>query len=139
VRALGGWGKHIQICLCFAQSIFFELLMSTDEATDFRATTKRGYGSASIAVRAEKRANKNVIVRLLFSETETVKQNQKFPFHFLSAPPRPPPRKIRKVRKIFGFCPRESASVSEAHWFASPRNRSGQCSFKPPRAPRVRS
>jgi uridine kinase len=33
-------------------------------------------------VRAEKRANKNVKIRLLFSETETAKQNQKFPFHF---------------------------------------------------------
>jgi hypothetical protein len=30
----------------------------------------------------EKRANKNVTIRLLFSETETAKQNQKFPFHF---------------------------------------------------------
>jgi hypothetical protein len=33
-------------------------------------------------VRVEKRANKNVKIRLLFSETETAKQNQKFPFHF---------------------------------------------------------
>ena len=39
-------------------------------------------GGASVAVRAEKRANKNVKIRLLFSETETAKQNQKFPFHF---------------------------------------------------------
>jgi len=30
----------------------------------------------------EKRANKNDKIRLLFSETETAKQNQKFPFHF---------------------------------------------------------
>ena len=37
------------------------------------------------------------------------------------------------------FCTRESASVSEAHWFVSPRNRSVRGSFKPPRAPRVRS
>jgi hypothetical protein len=33
-------------------------------------------------VRTEKRADKNVKIRLLFSETETAKQNQKFPFHF---------------------------------------------------------
>ena len=33
-------------------------------------------------MRVEKRANKNVKIRLLFSETETAKQNQKFPFHF---------------------------------------------------------
>ena len=45
-------------------------------------TTKRGYECASVAVRVEKRANKNVKIRLLFSETETAKQNQKFPFHF---------------------------------------------------------
>ena len=47
-----------------------------------RVTTKRGYGCASVAVRVEKRANKNVKIRLLFSEPETAKQNQKFPFHF---------------------------------------------------------
>ncbi len=48
-------------------------------------------------------------------------------------------RREKNARKFFGFCTRESASVSEAHWFASPRNRSVQDSFKPPRAPRVRS
>ena len=37
---------------------------------------------ASVAVKVEKRANKNVKIRLLFSETETAKQNQKFPSHF---------------------------------------------------------
>ena len=40
-----------------------------------------------------------------------------------------------KCKEIFGFCTRESASVSEAHWFASPRNRSVRGSFKPPRPP----
>ena len=50
---------------------------------EVRATTKRGYGCASVAVRVEKRANKNVKIRLLFSETETAKQNQKIPFHCL--------------------------------------------------------
>src|SRR3989338_1922254 len=54
-------------CVCFA---------------DAKVTTKRGYKSASVAVRAEKRANESVKIRLLFSETETAKQNQKFPFHF---------------------------------------------------------
>ncbi len=44
----------------------------------------------------------------------TAKQNQKFPFHFLSAPPTPPAELNQKGRKIFGFCPRESASVPEA-------------------------
>src|SRR3989344_7077656 len=48
-------------------------------------------------------------------------------------------RRKENARKFFGFCTRESASVSEAHWFASQRNRGVQVSFKPPRAPRVRS
>jgi len=37
---------------------------------------------ASVAVRAEKRATKSDKLIVLFSETETAKQNQKFPFHF---------------------------------------------------------
>jgi hypothetical protein len=108
VRALGGRGKHIQICLCLAQSAFFEPPPTPSKPpseraqrrssqrerseravrrrlcvfADVRVTTKRGYWSASVAVRVEKRANKNVKIRLLFSETETAKQNQKFPFHF---------------------------------------------------------
>ena len=41
------------------------------------------------------------------------KQNQKFPFHFLSAPPHHPPKKRRKVRKIFGFCSRDRRVRSE--------------------------
>ena len=49
---------------------------------DVRVTTKHGYGSASVAVRAEKRATKSDKLIVLFSETETAKQNQKFPFHF---------------------------------------------------------
>ena len=53
-------------------------------------------------------------MRLLLSETEAAKQNQKFPFHFLSAPPTPPAELNQKGRKIFGFCPRESASATEA-------------------------
>ena len=42
------------------------------------------------------------------------KQNQKFPFHFLSAPPTPPAELNQEGRNIFGFCPRESASAPEA-------------------------
>jgi hypothetical protein len=49
---------------------------------DVRTTTKRGYGCASVAVKAEKRAIKSDKLIVLFSETETAKQNQKFPFHF---------------------------------------------------------
>jgi hypothetical protein len=72
----------------------------------------------------------------------TAKQNQKFPFHFFfrfAAEGWGGRRREKNARKFFGFCTRESASVSEAHWFASPRNRSVRGSFKPPRAPRVRS
>jgi len=110
VRAQGGWGKHIEICLCLSTiHKFFEIPLNSLEAkkrthttpkqparanasglcvggcvwfVEVRATTKRGYGIASVAVRAEKRASKNFKTRLLFSETETAKQNQKIPFHF---------------------------------------------------------
>ena len=47
-------------------------------------------------------------------------------------------RREKNARKFFGFCTRESASVSEAHWFASPRNRSVRRGLEPLRAPRVR-
>ena len=74
-------------------------------------------GSASVAVKVEKRANKNVKIRLLFLETETAKQNQKFPFHFFFrfAAEGCGRRRKENARKFFGFCTRESASVSEAH------------------------
>jgi len=93
-------------------------------------------------------------IKLLFSETKTVKQNQKFSFHSLGRfavegwesvgrfrkagvrrreagswnfPAGKYPwrgrRREKNARKFFGFCTRESASMSEAHWFASPRNR----------------
>ena len=123
---------------CMARLHFDELSLSAVEVTEFRVTTKRGYGSASVAVRAEKRAIKNDKIMMLFSETETAKQNQKFPFHSFSASRRRGGgrRREKNARKFFGFCTRESASVSEAH---SPRNRSVRGGFKPPRAPRVRS
>jgi|GEM_PF-1581904 len=109
VRALAGWGKHIQIFCALAQSIFSELPRHSLEVTkrthttpkqparanasglcvgvcvwfaEVRVTTKRGYESASVAVRAEKRAIKSDKLIVLFLATETAKQNQKFPFHF---------------------------------------------------------
>ena len=66
------------------------------------------------------------------------KQNQKFPFHFFfrfAAEGWGGRRREKNARKFFGFCTRESASVSEAH---CQRNRGVRGSFKPPRAPRVR-
>ena len=50
----------------------------------------------------------------LYAPRVAAKQNQKFPFHFLSAPPTPPAELNQKGRNIFGFCPRESASAPEA-------------------------
>src|SRR3990167_1518676 len=73
----------------------------------FRNTTERREEAPRLAVRAEKRATKNYKIIVLFSETETAKQNQKFPFHFLSAPP-PPPAENLKLRK-------------ENFWFLLPR------------------
>jgi len=75
------------------------------------------------------------------SKHETAKQNQKIPFHFFFrfAVEGWGEETRGKCKEIFWFCTRESASVSEAHWFASPHNRSVRGSFKPPRAPRVRS
>ena len=68
---------------------------------EVRATTKRGYGSASVAVKMEKRATKCDKIIVLFSETETAKQNQKFPFHFLSAPPTPPAEEKKEGKEDF--------------------------------------
>ena len=71
----------------------------------------------------------------------TAKQNQKFPFHSFfrfAVEGWGGRRREKNARKFFGFCTRESASVSEAHWFVSPRNRGVRGSFKSPRAPRVR-
>ena len=47
---------------CMARLRFLDLPPLVNEATEFQTSTKRGYGSASVAVRAEKRANKNVII-----------------------------------------------------------------------------
>ena len=46
--------------------------------------------------------NKDSIIYGFF-QLLAAKQNQKFPFHFLSAPPTPPAENIKKGRKIFGF------------------------------------
>jgi len=40
------------------------------------------------------------------SSVEEAKQNQKFPFHFLSAPPTPPVEENKKGKENFGVCPR---------------------------------
>jgi hypothetical protein len=54
-----------------------------------------------LAAKTEKRATKNAKIQiLLFSETVAANQNQKFPFHFLSAPPTPPAENLRKEGKF---------------------------------------
>ena len=70
----------------------------------------------------------------------TAKQNQKFPFHFFFrfAVEGWGEETREKYKEIFWFCTRSPWSVSEAHWFASPRNRSVRRSLEPLRAPRVR-
>src|SRR3990167_2257243 len=44
----------------------------------------------------------------------TAKQNQKFPFHFLSAPPPPPPQEKKKGKEIFWFLPPRPKGADEA-------------------------
>ncbi|PIR44942.1 MAG: hypothetical protein COV10_01915 [Candidatus Vogelbacteria bacterium CG10_big_fil_rev_8_21_14_0_10_51_16] len=52
VRAQDGWGKHMQTCLCLAQSIFFELPRPVTEATKPpKATTERGEEAPRLAAR----------------------------------------------------------------------------------------
>ena len=86
MRALGGRGKH--------------------KRSD--ALQRNRIGSASSRREdMEKRAIKSKKLNgALFGVSEAANQNQKFPFHFLSAPPTPPAENIKKGRKIFGFVPR---------------------------------
>ena len=72
---------------------------------DVRFTTKHGYGCASVAVKAEKRANKSDIIMMLFSETETAKQNQKssFPFLFRFAVEEWGEETREKCKEVFWF------------------------------------
>src|SRR3989338_9206686 len=89
-----------------------------------------------LAAKKEKRATKSAKIQiLLFSETEAAKQNQKFPFHFLSAPPTP---SMRESTGIF-LGRMQSRERTRRAGFASPRDRSVQCSTEPPRAQGVRS
>ncbi|MFY9492884.1 MAG: ABC transporter ATP-binding protein [Minisyncoccia bacterium] len=74
-------------------------------------------------MRAEKRANKSVKkIIVLFSETETAKQNQKFPFHFLSAPPTPPAENQKLRKENFWFLlprPKGADEVRDIRAYAS--------------------
>ena len=47
------------------------------------------------------------------------KQNQKFPFHFLSAPPTPPAEEKKKQGKFLVFAPATAGSRRGAHHWSS--------------------
>ena len=138
-----GGASTYRFCLCLSTIRIFRATTGSNEATkrthttpkqparanasglcvgacvwlaEFRATTKRGYGSASVAVRAEKKAIKSDKLIVLFSETETAKQNQKFPFHSLGRfAAEGWGEEPEKMQGNFLGCTRESASASEAH------------------------
>jgi hypothetical protein len=110
--------------------VFF-LPRQVTEATKFQVITNRREEAPRLAAKTEKRATKSAKIQiLLFLESEAANQNQKFPFHFLSAPPTPPAENQKKGRKIFGFVPRPKGA-DEA------RNPSVRFSPEFPRAPRV--
>lgn len=57
-----------------------------------------------LAAKTEKGATKSIKIQiLLFLESVAANQNQKFPFHFLSAPPHPR-RKSKERKENFWFC-----------------------------------
>src|SRR3989344_8471312 len=66
------------------------------------------------------------------SSVEAAKQNQKFPFHFLSAPPTPHAENQER-KENFWFLPATEGSGRGA------QNPSVRFNPEPPRAPRVRS
>ena len=120
VRGLGGWAQaHIKYDCALAQTAVY---CASGRRFDYGA---RGF-------------NVNALLPLVeFSNDDA---NQKFPFLFFAFRRRGGGRsRAKKMQGNFWVCPRESASVSEAHWFASQRNWSVRGSFKSPRAPRVRS
>ena len=82
MRAQGGRGKHNKICL----------RPSADRIV-LRLGRREG----------GEKSNQNAKIMMLFSKTETAKQNQKFPFHFLSAPPTPPAEENKKGKENFWF------------------------------------
>ena len=61
---------------------FDELALSPSKAQSFELPLNADTRAPRSPFQSPKRANKNVKIRLLFSETETAKQNQKFPFYF---------------------------------------------------------
>src|SRR3989338_11629604 len=85
---------------------FLGLSSPVNEATRFRATTKRREEAPRLAARIWRKEQSKVIKSndTLFGVSEAAKQNQKFPFHFLSAsPPPPPPGKKKRKEKILVF------------------------------------
>jgi len=50
------------------------------------------------------------MIAKLLNNLNTAKQNQKFPFHFLSAPPTPPAEENKKGKENFWFLPATAGS-----------------------------
>ena len=120
MRALGGRGKHIKICLCLAQSIiFFELSRPVTEATEFQTTTKRREEAPRLAARTEKRTTPknhkcyNTNVHFVVCSGEA-KPKISFPF-FVGSPHTPRRKSKRKEGKFLVFAPATEGSGRGAH------------------------
>ena len=76
-----------------ASTIKFDCALAQTELYASRVVTKMS--------ECGKEQNKNVIIRLLYSESEAANQNQKFSFHFLSDPC----RKYKERKENFWVLP----------------------------------
>src|SRR3989344_3484110 len=91
---------------------FLGLSSPVNEATRFRATTKRREEAPRLAARIWRKEQSKVIKSndTLFGVSEAAKQNQKFPFHFLSAPPTPPAENLKLRKENFWVLPATKGS-----------------------------
>jgi len=117
----GGWGKHIQICLCRAQSALRSYHCPSPKPQSLKLPLNAERKRLGRREGGEK-SKQNVKIRLLFSETETAKQNQKFPFHFFFrfAVERWGEETRGKCKEIFlGFAHARPERVRGAHHWSS--------------------
>src|SRR3989338_5776363 len=95
VRALGGWGKHIQICL-----------RPSANRIVLRLGSPQGYGA-------------NGLRQLPFVEFPCGNANPKTSFPLFAFRRRGRGRsRAKKWKEVFWVCPRESASAAETHFSA---------------------
>jgi hypothetical protein len=112
---------------------FLGLSPPVNEATGFRATTEHGEEAPRLAARTEKRANKNVKIRLLLLVVRSGEAKPKISFPFFVGSPHTPRRKSEiKEGKFLVFAPATAGSGRGA------QNPSVRFSFKPPRTRSVR-